>query len=101
MTRFNGAALLVREDVEYEEDGSTSITREEKPAFVNFYDRSAYSVQQARAQGLRADLEIQLRSCDYDLQQAVSIGGTEYKVEQVIDSGEFTRLTLRRRLSNE
>ena len=101
MTRFNGVANLISEDVEYLEDGSTSIARTEKTVFINFYNRSAYAVTQARAQGLRADLEIQLRSCDYDHQQDVSIDGTEYKVEQVTDTGEFTRLTLRRRLANE
>lgn len=101
MTRFGGAATLVSEEVEYAEDGSTSITRTEKAVFVNPYNRSAYSVTQARAQGLRADLEVKLRSCDYDMQQAVIVDGTEYKVEQVTDSGEFVRLTLRRRLGNE
>lgn len=51
--------------------------------------------------GLRADAELQVRACDYAGQDEVRFHGTEYDVTRVVDSGEFVRLTLGRRLSND
>lgn len=51
--------------------------------------------------GLRADAEVQLRSVDYGGEDEAVYRGREYDVTRVVDSGEFCRLTLGRRLSND
>ena len=101
MTRFSKVVTLVRETVSYEDDGSYSESEERRDVFANIYSKGSYAVAQARANGLRADSEIQVRSCDYDGQQVAIMDGSAHDVESSTDHGEFVRLVLRKRLSHD
>ena len=54
----------------------------------------------ARSQGLHADASIQVRSMEYSGQNRCVVDGVEYEVERSYDTGEYTTLTLKRRLHN-
>lgn len=99
--RFNAIAALCKEGTAQDSIGNTVPTvGEPREVFANVYEIGLNSYLAARASGLHADAELQLRSGDYDGEEIVLFGGNEYTVERVSDSGEFTRLTLARRLAN-
>lgn len=54
----------------------------------------------ARSIGLHADSSIEVRSWEYSGQNRCEVDGVEYEVERSYDTGEYTNLTLKRRLSN-
>lgn len=98
MSRWNAFAELVRVSVEVGPDGSASETRSSRRVPANRRTVGATSWAAALSAGLHADAEVELRSRDYLGEQELSMDGTEYEVERVQDSGEFCRLTLKRRL---
>lgn len=101
MTRFACPLTLVDVTVAVNADGSTSEQRAERRVFANRRNLGASAYMAARAAGLHADAEVQLRSCEYSGQELVLMPDGEYTVEASRDSGEFTLLTLARRLPNE
>lgn len=55
----------------------------------------------AKSIGLHADAAIEIRSIDYNGENACEIDGQMYDIERVYDRGEWTNLTLKRRLGTE
>ena len=98
MTRFASTAVLKAVAVSVNPDGSTSEEETGRQVFVNSRRTGATAWAAARSAGLHADAEVQLRSCDYAGEQQLEMDGGEYEVERVRDDGEFTMLTLKRRL---
>lgn len=99
--RFNSECTLVTLAVSQDAEGNQSYEREETELFCNEYSVSTSSFMAAQAAGLHADAEIEVRSCDYEGQELAVLNGTEYNIERVENTGEFTRLTLAERLTNE
>ena len=54
----------------------------------------------AASAGLHADASIQVKTAEYTGQDAVILDGLEYTVEKSQNAGEYTTLTLARRLRN-
>ena len=54
----------------------------------------------ARNLGLHADAAIEVRTWEYSGQNRCEMDGVEYEIERSYDTGEYTNLTLKRRLSN-
>lgn len=100
MTRYATPVTLISSIPSQGDDGSVRIEREESVIFANPYSVGSNAWMAARSAGLHADAEIQVRTFDYSGQQIVEIEGVEYDVERVATSGDFTRLTLKKRLSN-
>lgn len=100
MARYSSVIWLV--DIDYSVDnlGVHHEERTERMAYANRFDMSLSNYAQAKSVGLHADAEYQLRSCDYHGEEVVRIGETDYTVERVADSGEFTRLTLKKGLKD-
>lgn len=98
--RWDGTARLVTKGVAVSEDGSAHEESKSVAVFVNVRNIGTSAWLAARSAGLHADAEIELRTCDYSGQQCVVIGKTEYDVERASEKGEFTTLTLSRRLRN-
>ena len=100
MTLFNAVASLERVSIAYDGAGNPTETVSSRDVFVDRYSIGAATWLAARAAGLHADVELSLRSCDYQGEQRLSMDGIIYEVERVSDRGEFTRLTLARRLND-
>lgn len=101
MTRFTKAVELVSVALEQDAYGGFSEVETVSKAFGNRMTVGATAWAAARSTGLHADGSVQLRSCDYAGQERLRMDGVEYEVERAVDSGEFTVLTLARRLSND
>lgn len=100
MTRYKDILTLVSLTTNQTDDGSLVHDRQERDVFANRYEIGAATYVAARSVGLRADAEFQIRTVDYAGEQVAVYDGKEYDVERVSDTGEFTRLTLARKLSN-
>lgn len=99
--RYNSVATLFKEVVETDERGNMApVKGEPHEVFVNRFSIGMSAFMAAREAGLHADAEIQLRAIDYDDENIAVMDGKEYTVERVDCSGDFTQLTLARRLSN-
>lgn len=99
--RYNAIATLCAETVAQDSAGNTVVTDgEPREVYANVYEIGLNSYVAARAAGLHADAELQMRSADYDGENVATVDGVEYTVVRVSDTGEYTRLTLARRLSN-
>lgn len=101
MSRYTKTAKLVNVTVSFDKNGSAIEGKEYKEVFVNPYTLGASTWVAARAAGLKADSQIELRSCEYDNQQTIIFEDIEYEIERVSDKGEFTTLTLKRRANND
>ena len=100
MTLYNDVATLESVSIAYDGAGNPTETVTSRDVFVNRYSIGSSTWLAARSAGLHADVELSLRSCDYQGEQRLSMGGITYEVERVSDRGEFTRLTLARRLND-
>lgn len=100
MTRFADVATLISITSSVSECGSIEEVYEETDVFVNKYTLGAAAWAAARSNGLHADSVIELRTQEYDMQQVVRYGSDIYDVERVSDKGEFTTLTLKKRLQH-
>ena len=101
MTRWNKQADLITVTVTLNDEGSPVFETSRRTVFCNQYVIGAQSWLAARSAGLHADFEIEIRSYEYNGEQVVEFDGVECQVERVSDTGEFTRLLLKRRVSNE
>lgn len=99
--RWAATATLVGVSEAQRADGSFSEGREEREVFCNERSVGTSAWLAARAAGLHADAEIELRACDYDGQSSCTLRGVEYEVESARSTGETCTLTLRRRLRGE
>lgn len=68
--------------------------------FANARNMGLEAWAAARNLGLHADASIQVRSFEYDGQNRCVVDGVEYEIERAYDTGEYTTLTLKRRLRN-
>lgn len=101
MTRWNAVADLY--DTRVEVDGRGTPARErvlESRVFANRYDIGLSALAAGQSEGLAPDAVLQVRSAEYRGQTRCLLDGREYTVEKAVDSGEFTKLTLKRRLQN-
>ena len=101
MTRWAATATLHSVEVAVRADGSTAETRTSRDVFVNARRTGATVWAAERSAGLHDDATVQLRSCDYAGEQELSMGGVAYEVERARNDGEFTVLTLKRRLRSD
>lgn len=101
MSRYSTVIKLVKSDVEYTSEGTPDIDEAPRIVFANNMNIGLATWSAARNNGLHADASVQIRSCDYRGEQTVLMNKDEYEVERVQDKGEFTTLTLKRRVSNE
>ena len=100
--RYNSVATLFSEVVEPDSYGNLKPTKgEPHDVYINKYSVGMTTFMAAQEAGLHADSEIQLRTIDYNGENIAVVEGTEFTVERVDDTGDFTRLTLAKRLSNE
>lgn len=99
--RFNSECTLVTLTQTKDEEGNAVYEQQETEVFCNEYSVSTSSFMAAQSAGLHADAEVEIRSCDYEGQEIAVLDGTEYNVERVERTGDFTRLTLAERLTNE
>lgn len=100
MTRFADVATLISITSSVSECGSIEETTERTDVFVNRYTLGAAAWAAARSNGLHSDSTVEMRSCDYNGEQVVEYQGETYDVERVSNKGEFTTLTLAKRLSH-
>lgn len=96
--RYGEVVALTSVRTVQREDGSFTEVRESRGVFANPYSMGATAYMAARSAGLKADAEVQLRTCDYKGEQECVMRGLAYDVERAVDGGEFTTLTLKRRL---
>ena len=101
MTRSTKVVELLSVGLSQDENGVFGSTETAQKAWANPMTVGASSWAAARAAGLRADAQVQVRSCDYAGQEELRMDGVEYTVERASDTGEYTVLTLKRRLSND
>lgn len=99
--RYNKDIKLISVLHTQKADGTWAESETILPTFCNQMTIGTSAYMAARISGLHADAEVQLRSCEYSGQQRAELDGVEYTVERVLDTGEFTRLTLTKRASNE
>lgn len=101
MTRWDMSLTLVKRVQEQRDDGSWA---EAEPirtkVWANRRKIGSSTWLAARSAGLHADASVQIRSFEYDGQEDVEIAGIEYTVEKAVRYGEFTVLTLAKRLPN-
>lgn len=101
VSRYAEAVKLYDVRWEPSENGSPVETKgNEATAFANRFSIGSSTWAAGLSMGLKGECELQLRTCDYAGQQRCDIDGKEYEVEDVNNTGEFTRLLLRRRLGN-
>lgn len=101
MTRYADILTLEEWETTISKDGTASaVLASSTDVFANRYNVGATAWAAARSAGMHADAEFEVRSCDYSGQPRARCNGVEYEVEAAHDKGEFTRLTLKRRLSN-
>ena len=98
MSRYADIAVLEAVSVSIGDEGEAVETVTEQQVFCNPFRVGASTWLAAMSAGLHADAQVELRTCDYDGQQRIVLRGVRYDVERANDLGEFTRLTLSRRL---
>lgn len=98
--RYSSSIYLVSVATAQNDEGAVFARRERRRVFCNERAVGASAWAAARASGLMADAEVEVRSCDYDGQQEAELNGCEYAVERASRKGEFTVLTLGRTVAN-
>lgn len=101
MSRYASVISLVKVELEQNDEGSLIPKKTYREVFANRFEIGFSSWAEARSAGLNPEASFKLRSCDYEGEEMVVVDGTEYDVTRVSNSGEFTKLTLTRRMSNE
>jgi len=69
--------------------------------YANEFTVSKAEYYEAGAQGLHPEAQYQLRACEYEGEQLVSVDGVEYNVIRTEKRGEWVRLTVGRVSGNE
>lgn len=103
MARWNDTCELLASPKRHQDGEGNWVQGEQvaRQVFCNRFTVGGATWASVVDAGLRADAEVQLRSVEYAGEDEVRFHGVEYDVTRVVDSGEFTRLTLGRRLSND
>ena len=100
MSGYREIATLSSFEVVQNGDGTRMENRTDRDVFANEMTIGFSAWNAARSNGLHADASIQMRTCDYNGEQSVTMRGVPYEVERVQSSGEYTTLTLKRRIAN-
>ena len=100
MARFSETITLRKASTEVSGTGAVKTAWEDTEVFFNRYSLSLSNRLAGAADGLKGMVTGQIRTADYDGQQAALLGGKEYTVTDANDSGDFTAITLSERLSN-
>lgn len=98
LSRWNATAVLVMVTDALNDEGSPVETHEERQVFCNLRHMGATEWQACKQAGLQADGQIQVFSSDYHGEQRVVVRGITYDIERVLEIGDYTHLTLARRL---
>lgn len=99
MARFADVITLEEYEVSTDKRGNAVQTLvSSRDVFANRFSMGTTAWLAMRSSGLHADCEYQVRSCDYAGEQRAVVNGVRCEVESAQDTGEFTRLILKRRL---
>ena len=99
--RWNKVATLYKVVTSRNAEGVPEDSVEsESTVFANPRNMGYEAWSAARSVGLHADASIQVRSMEYEGENRCEIDGVEYEIERAYDTGEYTTLTLKRRLRN-
>jgi len=99
--RWDKVAVLYTVETVIDSEGNHSESKgDESTVFANVRNIGLDSWAAARNLGLHADASLQVRSPEYKGQNRCEVDGVEYEVERSYDTGEYTTLTLKRRLRN-
>lgn len=102
MTRYNDViTLLAVINNGVDEYGNQKVKTTSKEVFANKYRMGLSAWAAAKSAGLHADAQFTVRSCDYAGESVCVADDTEYDVEKAVNKGEYTTLTLKRRLGND
>lgn len=101
MTGWNKTAKLQKVVTAKNKEGVPSESvADDKTVFANQMHMGMEAWSAARSEGLHADSSIQVRSPEYGGHNRCIVDGVEYEIERAYDTGEYTTLTLKRRLRN-
>lgn len=100
MSKFSDILTLRRAVVERNDEGVAKKVMEDTDVFFNRYRVSLSNRIAGASEGLFSVASGQVRSADYDGQELAVLDGVEHTVEDANNQGEFTVLTLKRRLGN-
>lgn len=99
--RWTDTCELISKTYVTDDEGVQHEVTTKREVFCNTYSLGTQSWTSARLADYSADAEIQLRSCDYDDETDLILHGNPYSVEHPMVHGDYTRLTLRKNLSDE
>ena len=101
MSRWDLCIELVDTNPMQDEGGAWSASEPTKTqVFANRLTLGTKTWLAAASAGLHADASIQVKTAEYTGQDAVILDELEYNVEKSQNTGEYTTLTLSRRLCN-
>lgn len=100
MTRFNDVLTLNSVTRGFDEEGNPTKETTPRVVYCNRFKLGAANRYAARQAGLKADVELQVRACDYEGESDATYNGEPYTIEDVSIEGEFARLTLGKRSGN-
>lgn len=98
MSGFSDVITLCRQTIGQDGKGAVVPQIEKSDVFFNRFSIGLAERVAGASSGLKGLATGQVRSVDYDGQPTAILGGKEYTVEDAQDNGEFTTLTLSRRL---
>ena len=102
MTRWNDTVTLIgKPELKQDSQGRwVEGEPEERKVYCNPYTVGAETWSTSVDLGLRADYEVQIRYSEYHGESEAVYHGVECDVENVTQSGDFTRLQLGKKASN-
>lgn len=101
MSRWSITVKLYNVESVTGEDGKRSLARVgERKVFANRYTVGLTSWVGGDSKGLHPDSVVNVRASEYHGENRCELEGIEYMVEGASQSGEFTRLILKKRLNN-
>lgn len=101
MAKFSEVITLREITHDISDTGAVNEVVNDTDVFFNRYTIRLENRLQGAADGLHGLVTGQVRSADYNGQQAAVLDSQVYTVEDVQNSGEFATLTLTQRLSDE
>lgn len=101
MAKFSDTIVLRDVVTSKNEEGVvTTEYSDSEPIFFNRYSVSLQNRMAGAVEGLKGMAEGQVRTIEYGGQEFAILDGKEYTIEDASNQGEFTMLTLARKLSN-
>lgn len=100
MSRFSSVITLIKLIPQQNEEGSFTTLQEEREVFANPFNVGLNTWAAAQSFGLKPDAVYQVRSVDYQGEESAIVDGIEYSIERAMADGDFTKLTMKKRLDN-